>query len=376
MIPFLDLKELNRSLAPELHTALTRVLDSGWLVLGQEVEAFEAEFAAYCQTDYCIGVANGLEALHLILRAYDIGAGDEVIVPANTFIATWLAVTYAGARLVPVEPLLNTGNMDPQAVAAAITPHTKAIMPVHLYGQTAEMAPLMDLAERHGLKVIEDAAQAHGATCHGRRAGSLGHAAGFSFYPGKNLGALGDGGAITTSDPQLAERLRLLRNYGSRSKYRNEEAGFNCRLDEIQAAFLRAKLPLLDGWNQRRRQIAARYDAELGAAGLQLMQEAPGHVSARHLYVVRSPQRDALQVALHEAGVQTAIHYPVPPHLQPAYAGLGYREGAFPITEILHREVLSLPMGPTLDDSQVTAVIDAVKAVSARMQPAPAGPLA
>ncbi|HET7776282.1 MAG TPA: DegT/DnrJ/EryC1/StrS family aminotransferase, partial [Azospira sp.] len=313
MIPFLDLQGLNQTLAPQLQAALARVLDSGWFILGQEVEAFEAEFAAYCQAEHCIGVANGLEALHLILRAYDIGPGDEVIVPANTFIATWLAVSYAGATLVPVEPLAATGNMDPAVVAAAISPRTKAIMPVHLYGQTAEMAPLMVLAETHGLKVIEDAAQAHGATCQGRRAGSLGHAAAFSFYPGKNLGALGDGGAVTTSDPVLAERLRLLRNYGSRTKYRNEEPGFNCRLDELQAAFLRAKLPLLDGWNQRRAQIAGRYLAGLQESGLVLPQVASGHGPVWHLFVVRSQQRDALQAALAEAGVQTAIHYPVPP---------------------------------------------------------------
>jgi len=364
MIPFLDLKGLNLSLAPELQAASTRVLESGWFVLGQEVEHFEAEFADYCQADHAIAVANGLDALHLILRAYDIGPGDEVIVPTNTYIATWLAVSYAGARPVPVEPLLSTYNMDPAAIEAAITPRTRAIMPVHLYGQTARMAPIMALAERHGLKVIEDAAQSHGASQHGRRAGSLGHAAGFSFYPGKNLGALGDGGAITTSDPVLAHRLRRLRNYGSRTKYQNDEKGFNSRLDELQAAFLRVKLRRLDDWNQRRRQIAERYLATLDGLGLILPHVEPGNVTCWHLFVVRCVRRDELHTALLEAGVQTAIHYPIPPHLQPAYADLGHTEGSFPLSECLHREVLSLPMGPTLSDDEVAEVIAAITRVA------------
>lgn len=368
MIPFLDLKALNQSLAPELEAALARVLDSGWYILGQEVEAFEAEFAAYCQADQAIGVANGLDALHLILRAYDIGPGDEVIVPANTYIATWLAVSYAGARPVPVEPLAASYNMDPAAIEAAITSRTRAVMPVHLYGQTADMDPILALAERHDLKVIEDAAQAHGATYHGRRAGNLGHAAGFSFYPGKNLGALGDGGAITTSDPLLADRLRLLRNYGSRSKYRNEEKGFNSRLDELQAAFLRAKLTRLEAGNERRRQIAERYLGALGGLGLLLPQVAPGNVSCWHLFVVRCAKRDQFQAALAEAGVQTVIHYPVPPHLQPAYAELGYADGSFPLSEAVHRQVLSLPMGPAMSDSQVNQVIETVTQVAGKLR--------
>lgn len=367
MIPFLDLQGLNRALSAEFATAQQRVLDSGWYVLGGEVEAFERDFAAYCQVDHCIGVANGLDALHLILRAYDIGPGDEVIVPANTFIATWLAVSYAGATPVPVEPASGSFNLDTAAVAAAITPRTRAIMPVHLYGQPADMAPLLALAQQHGLKVIEDAAQAHGALYHGRPAGSLGHAAGFSFYPGKNLGALGDGGAITTSDPVLAERLRLLRNYGSRQKYRNDEKGFNSRLDELQAAFLRVKLPYLEAWNERRRQVAECYLTELADQGFDLPFVEPGSVSSWHLFVIRSPERDKLQAALAEAGVQTAIHYPVPPHLQAAYRELGYARGSFPLTETFHDQVLSLPMGPTLTDAEVSAVIAAVIRVAGEL---------
>ncbi len=263
-----------------------------------------------------------------------------------------------------MEPLLSSYDMDPAAIEAAITPRTRAIMPVHLYGQTARMAPIMALAERHGLKVIEDAAQSHGASQHGRRAGSLGHAAGFSFYPGKNLGALGDGGAITTSDPVLAHRLRRLRNYGSRTKYQNDEKGFNSRLDELQAAFLRVKLRRLDDWNQRRRQIAERYLATLDGLGLILPHVEPGNVTCWHLFVVRCVRRDELHTALLEAGVQTAIHYPIPPHLQPAYADLGHPEGSFPLSECLHREVLSLPMGPTLSDDEVAEVIAAITRVA------------
>ncbi|MBS0368153.1 MAG: DegT/DnrJ/EryC1/StrS family aminotransferase [Proteobacteria bacterium] len=363
MIPFLDLQGLNESLSAEFQAGLARVLSSGQFILGPEVEAFESEFATYCQARYCVGVANGLDALHLILRAYDIGPGDEVIIPANTFIATWLAVSYSGARLVPVDVVATTGNIDPAAVEAAITPRTRAIMPVHLYGQTAEMDRLMAIAERQGLKVIEDAAQAHGAVHHGRRAGALGHAAGFSFYPGKNLGALGDGGAITTSDPALAERLRVLRNYGAQRKYHNELQGFNSRLDELQAAFLRVKLARLDEWNASRAHVAERYSAGLGDADVVLPTVLSGNVSSWHLFVVRSERRGLLQSSLAEAGVQTGIHYPVPPHLQPAYAELGYAAGSFPVTEMLHRQVLSLPMGPNLSDEQVNRVISAVCAV-------------
>ena len=361
-VPFLDLKAPHRELYPELDAAYDRVLNSGWFILGKEVEAFEREFAAYCEADHCIGVGNGLEALHLILRAYGIGPGDEVIVPANTYIATWLAVSYAGARPVPVEPDARTYNLDPALIEAAITPATKAILPVHLYGQPADMDPINTIAARHGLKVVEDAAQAHGARYKGRRVGGLGDAAGFSFYPGKNLGALGDGGAVVTNDSELAERVRVLRNYGSRVKYHNEIKGFNSRLDELQAALLRVKLPVLDEWNQRRRDAAARYLDGLAGSELGLPSIPDWAEPVWHLFVVRHPQRDALQQRLQQAGIGTMIHYPVPPHLQPAYAELGYSAGAFPISEAMHREVLSLPMGPQLTAAQLEAVMMAMQA--------------
>lgn len=356
-IPFLDLKSINQTMAAELTGAFDRVLHSGWYVLGSEVASFEQEFAAYCETDHSIGVSNGLDALHLIMRAYGIGAGDEVIVPSNTFIASWLAITYAGARPVPVEPLEDTYNLDPQLIEAAITPRTRAIMAVHLYGQPADMDPIMAIAEKHGLKVIEDAAQAHGATYKGRKVGSLGHAAAFSFYPGKNLGALGDGGAVTTDDPALAASLRVLANYGSRIKYQHEVQGYNCRLDEMQAAFLRVKLPLLDAANARRREVAARYSAGIQALGAKLPLVMDGATSAWHLYVVRDERRDVLQQKLADKGIATLIHYPVPPHLQPAYSGLGYRKGDFPIAERIHEEVLSLPIGPTISAVEVGYIL-------------------
>lgn len=359
-IPFLDLRAINARDRDAWLAALDRVLDSGWFILGREVEAFEREFATYCGVRHCVGTSNGLDALHLILRAYDIGAGDEVIVPSNTYIATWLAVTHAGATPVPVEPDESSFNIDPARIRAALTPRTRAIIAVHLYGRPAEMAAIQALAAEHGLKVIEDAAQAHGAVYRCKRAGALGDAAGFSFYPGKNLGALGDGGAVTTDDDALAERLRVLRNYGARSKYRNEEIGFNCRLDELQAAFLRAKLKRLDADNTRRRAIAARYQSGLSRPGLALPQAPADGGPVWHLFVVRSTERAALQSFLADRGVQTMIHYPVPPHRQPAYLGLGYAPGAFPIAERIHREVLSLPMGPTMLDDEVDAVIAAV----------------
>jgi dTDP-4-amino-4,6-dideoxygalactose transaminase len=361
-IPFLDLKAINARDHDACHAALDRVLDSGWFILGGEVEAFEREFAAYCGVRHCVGTGNGLDALHLILRAYGIGAGDEVIVPSNTYIATWLAVTHARATPVPVEPDECSFNIDPARIRAALTPRTRAIIAVHLYGRPAEMDAIRSLAAEHGLKLIEDAAQAHGAVYRSKRAGALGDAAGFSFYPGKNLGALGDGGAVTTDDDGLAERLRVLRNYGARSKYRNEEIGFNCRLDELQAAFLREKLKRLDADNTRRRGIAARYRSGLSGHGhgLTLPQDPTDGEPIWHLFVVRSAERDALQRFLAERGVQTVIHYPVPPHCQPAYLGLGYAPGALPIAERIHREVLSLPMGPTVLDDDVEAVIAAV----------------
>ena len=328
--------------------------------MGNELEAFESEFAAYCGVNYCIGVGNGLDALHLILRGYGIGQGDEVIVPSNTYIATWLAVSYAGATPVPVEPDPKTYNLDPNRIESALTPRTKAIMPVHLYGQPADMDPIMEIAHKHGLKVFEDAAQSQGARYKGRRSGSLGNSAGFSFYPGKNLGAFSDAGAVTTNDPDLAERVRMLRNYGSKKKYYNEVKGYNSRLDELQAAFLRVKLGKLDEWNGRRNGVAARYLAELrNSADLTLPFVPTWAEPVWHLFVVRHPQRDALQQRLAEAGVGTLIHYPVPPHLSGAYAeGKKRARGVFPIAESVADTVLSLPMGPHLTDEQAGLVIE------------------
>jgi len=357
-VPFLDLKAPYIELKDELDAAYCRVMESGWYILGKEVEAFEDEFARYCGAKHCIGVGNGLDALHLILRAYDIGPGDEVIVPSNTYIATWLAVTYVGAIPVPVEPNEQSFNLDPKLIEAAITPRTKAILAVHLYGNPADMHPIVEIAQRHGLKVIEDAAQAHGALYHGQRTGTLGDAAGFSFYPGKNLGAQGDGGAVTTNDPHLAERIRVLHNYGSRVKYINDIKGFNSRLDELQAAFLRIKLSHLDQWNQRREAIAARFSRELSNSGLILPVTTAGATSAWHLYVVRSAERDQLQQYLQGHGIGTLIHYPIPPSLQEAYVELGYGIGSFPMAEQMACEVLSLPIGPHLSEEGAGFIID------------------
>jgi len=363
-VPFLDLKASYLELKAELDAAYHRVMDSGWYVLGSEVEAFEAEFAEYCGAKQCVGVGNGLDALQLILRAMEIGAGDEVIVPANTYIATWLAASNVGAVPVPVEPCERTYNIDPARIEAAITPRTKAIIPVHLYGQPADMDPICELAARHGLAVVEDAAQAHGARYKGRRTGSLGHAAGFSFYPGKNLGAIGDGGAVTTDDESLAGRIRLLRNYGSKQKYVHDCRGGNSRLDELQAAFLRVKLRYLDEWNARRVRVATTYSAALSESGV-VVPFVPDYAApVWHLYVVLSETRDLLQQKLQAAGIGSLIHYPIPPHMQAAYATLGYTPEAFPLSARLAGQVLSLPMGPSMTDEQVSQLINAVSASS------------
>lgn len=362
-IPFLDLKATYDELKAPLDEAFARVMQSGWYILGQEVEAFEREWASYCGVRHCIGVGNGLEALHLILRAKQIGPGDEVIVPANTYIASWLAVSYAGATPVPVEPDPQTYNIDPARVEEQITPRTKAILAVHLYGQTANMTALREIATRHGIMLFEDAAQAHGATWQGKKAGALCDAAGFSFYPGKNLGAFGDAGAVTTDDDGLAEQIRLLRNYGSRVKYHNEEKGFNSRLDELQAALLRVKIPALDEWNQRRKQIAQIYLTELAnAPELVLPHIDPAADSAWHLFVVQHAQRDQLQTLLKKQSINTMIHYPIPPHEQPAYAELQTSQrGRLPMTELIHRQVLSLPIGPHLSVDQARFVAQSVR---------------
>ncbi len=361
-IPFLDLRVPHEELRAELREAFERVLDSGWYILGNEVKQFEQEFAEYCEASHCIGVGNGLEALHLILRAYGIGEGDEVIVPSNTYIATWLAVSYAGATPIPVEPDESTYNINPMLIEAAITPRTKAIIAVHLYGQPAEMDAINMIANKYQIKVIEDAAQAHGARYKGRRVGTLGDAAGFSFYPGKNLGAIGDGGAVTTNDPVLADNIRVLCNYGSRVKYQNEVKGFNSRLDELQAAFLREKLKKLDEWNACRKVIAAEYLSGLRNSDVALPYVPEWVDTVWHLFVVRNLQRDQLQKKLSAAGINTLIHYPIPPHLQQAYASAGYVEGDFPIAETLARQLLSLPIGPHLDEAGASAVIAALQA--------------
>jgi len=362
MIPFLDLRSGYDELRPEIDAAITRVLESGMYILGEEVAAFEREYAAYCGCRHAIGVANGLDALHLALRAMGVGEGDEVIVPSNTYIATWLAVSQCGAIPVPVEPVDGTSNLDPSLIEAAITPRTKAILPVHLYGQPADMDPILAVAAKHGLRVLEDGAQAHGARYKGRRIGAHGDAVAWSFYPGKNLGAYGDAGAITTDDDDLADRLRVLRNYGSRVKYVNEVQGWNSRLDPLQAAVLRVKLPHLDAWNSRRRAIATRYLDGMRDAAVILPEVPEWAEPAWHLFVVRHARRDALQAHLGDAGIGTLIHYPMAPHRQQAYAGMGLPAEAFPIANRLASDVLSLPMGPHQSEAATSAVIDAVRA--------------
>lgn len=359
MINFLDLKKLNSFYQPEINAAIAKVLDSGWYILGNEVSAFEGEFAEYCQVKHCIGVANGLDALHLILRAYNIGPGDEVIVPANTFIATWLAVSHTGAKPVPVEPDGQTYNINPSLIQAAITPRTKAIIPVHLYGQPADMDAINMIAHKNGLRVIEDAAQAHGARYDGKRVGSLGDAAGFSFYPGKNLGALGDGGAITTNDDELAGLLRKLRNYGSSIKYHHDVLGFNSRLDEIQAAVLRVKLKYLDHDNEKRRKIAAIYTKKLKNSGLILPQVLEKVEPVWHLMVVRTENRVALQAALTNANIGNLVHYPIACHQQLAYARESWPQ--LPLSEKLSDQVLSLPIAPYLENSEIDQVVHVIK---------------
>ena len=364
MIKFLDLKVVNQQYRPEIDAAIQRVLDSGWYLLGEEVEAFEREFADYCQADYCLGVANGLDALILILMGYkELGfmqEGDEVIVPANTYIASILAISRAGLKPVLVEPDERTYNLDPNLVEVAISEKTKAIMAVHLYGQCVDMDPICTIAQKHGLKVIEDAAQAHGAAYRGRKSGALGDAAGFSFYPGKNLGALGDGGAVTTCDSQLADAITALRNYGSHEKYHNKYQGMNSRLDEIQAAVLRVKLGYLDTDTEKRRKIAEAYLSGLCSQLLSLTVPyvADYALPAWHLFVVRTSRRDQLVKHLMEDGIQTVIHYPVPPHRQAAYPEFGGQ--SLPLTEAIHREVLSFPISPVMLASDVGHVVESV----------------
>ena len=361
-IPFLDMKPHYLELQSELDQAYQRVMESGWYILGEEVAAFEREFAAYLGAKHCVGVGNGLEALQLILMAWGIGPGDEVIVPANTYIASWLAVSYTGATPVPVEPDAATCNIAPQLIEAAITPRTKAIMPVHLYGQPVEMEKVWEIAERHDLKIVEDAAQAHGGLYRDHMAGNLGDAAGFSFYPTKNLGAFGDAGAVVTNDDVLADKVAVLRNYGSRTKYHNEEKGHNSRLDPLQAVFLRVKLKYLDEWNGRRNLIATRYLDNLRDIPDLGLPHVPSEVNpVWHLFVITHPERDRLQAYLKEQGVGTMTHYPIPPHLSDAYQEMGYHAGDFPITEKIADTILSIPMGLHLSMEEADYVVEKIR---------------
>ncbi|MCM1537624.1 MAG: DegT/DnrJ/EryC1/StrS family aminotransferase [bacterium] len=357
MIPYSDLLPIHNQIRKELDEAYRRVMDSGWFITGKELAQFEHEFAAYCGTKYCIGVGNGLDALHLILRAYGIGTGDEVIVPANTFIATALAVSYAGATPVFVDCDENTYNMNPTLVEDKITARTKAVIAVHLYGRAADMRALREIADRYGLKLIEDAAQAHGAQLDGKRAGSLGDAAGFSFYPGKNLGALGDGGAITTSDKELAERIYTLRNYGSREKYHHERQGFNSRLDELQAAFLRVKLKHLDEWIEKRRQIAAYYLRTLDSDKMKLPYTEMEQSNVWHIFPVMVKDKKAVQDCLRRHDIQTLNHYPIPVPMQKAYRELGYVQGAFRIAERYAEQEVSLPLWVGMSFEEMEQVV-------------------
>ena len=360
-ILFLNLHPLHDPIREELEAAFEEVLNNSWYILGQKSEAFETSWAAWLGCRHAVGVSNGLDALFLSLKALGIGPGDEVIVPSNTYIATVLAVSHAGATPVLVEPDPRTYNIDPDRIEAAITPRTRAVMPVHLYGQACEMDRIMAIAEKHGLFVVEDNAQAHGAEWKGKKTGTFGHCNGTSFYPGKNLGALGDGGIVTTDDDALAEKVRMLRNYGSRQKYVNEVVGYNMRLDELQAAFLSVKLKYLDAWTQERQRLAALYTEMLqGVGDLILPETHPDATHVWHLYVIRTRHRDALQDYLKQRGIGTLIHYPIPPHLQQAYAHLGYQKGDFPIAEELAETCLSLPLWVGMGEGVVDMVAEKI----------------
>jgi dTDP-4-amino-4,6-dideoxygalactose transaminase len=361
-IPFLSFEKSNQSIRPEIMETFKGFFDSGWYVLGEKVKEFEAEYADFNNCSSCIGVSNGLDALHICLKVLDISGGDEVIIPSNTYIATALAVSYVGAKPVFVEPDVHTYNINPHAIEAAITPRTKAIMPVHLYGQACQMDEIMVIADKHGLFVIEDNAQSQGASFNGKLAGSWGNINGTSFYPGKNLGALGDAGAVTTNDSVLAKKAAVLRNYGSEKKYYNEVIGFNMRLDECQAAFLSVKLKYLLSWTEDRQKIAGWYNEKLqGLSDIILPRVAAGATHVYHLYVIRTKMRNALQQHLTERGVGTLIHYPVPPYLQQAYESLGFKKGAFPIAEELADTCLSLPMWPGMREVEVEYVVNQIK---------------
>ena len=360
-IPFLSFEGLHAPIKEDLKQAFSNVLDSNWFVMGSQLEAFEKEYAEWNEVNHCIGVSNGLDAIILSLRALGIGPGDEVIVPSNTYIATALAVTNVGATPIFVEPRYETANINPDLIEPAVTSKTKAIIPVHLYGQACEMKAIMDIAERYGLFVVEDNAQAHGATFNGKKTGSWGHINATSFYPGKNLGALGDGGAVTTNNLELADKVRILRNYGSQEKYKNEVLGYNNRLDELQAAFLRVKLRKLDEWTEERNRIAGAYIQGLkDVLGVELFNLADGATSAYHLFVIKTKDRVGLQAQLSKAGVGTLIHYPIPPHLQECYKKLEYKLGDYPVSEGLAQTTLSIPLYIGLTNNDLIHVIDSL----------------
>jgi dTDP-4-amino-4,6-dideoxygalactose transaminase len=362
LIRFNDFIAPLQEMKEELEDAFNRFITSGWYILGKEVELFEEEYAAYCGTKYCVGVGNCLDAMHLVLRAWEIGPGDEVIVPANTYIATWLAISHVGARPIPVEPDPQTYNIDPGKIESVITKKTKAIIPVHLYGQTAEMDQIKEVASKHGLKVLEDAAQAQGADYHGIKSGALGDAGAHSFYPTKNLGAFGDAGAVTTNDPFLAEKIKSLRNYGSHQRYYNEFIGYNSRLDELQAALLRVKLKYLEKLNCARKEKADYYINKLLCVSDSIMlpidHKKGNHV--RHLFVIQHPYRNQIRANLTQNGIETIIHYPVPPHLQEAYSSLGYKKNDFPISEKIANQIFSLPLRPEINHEEQDIVVKAL----------------
>jgi len=359
-IPFVSFLPMEKELSDDIRSAFDRVFTRSWYIEGVEDDAFEKAFAEYCGTQYCVGVGNGLDALMLSLKALGIGEGDEVIVPSNTYIATALAVTYVGAKPVFVEPKIETFNINPELIEAAVTERTKAIMPVHLYGQACDMDPIMEIAHKYNLKVVEDCAQAHGATYKGRIVGTFGDAAGFSFYPGKNLGALGDAGATVTNNKKLADKIRAFGNYGSDYKYHHIYKGNNSRLDELQAAFLSAKLPHLERMNVERRRIADRYFAEIKNEKVVLPTVAADMVPVWHIFGVRCRERDALEKHLNDAGIGTNKHYPIPMHLQECYKNLGFTEGAFPIAEEISKTELSIPMYYGITDDEIKYVIDTI----------------
>lgn len=362
---FLDMLAPYRELKNELDEAYFRFMNSGWYVLGPEVENFEKHWADFCGTGYCVGVSNGLDALCLGLEAGGVKPGDEVIVPSNTYIATWLAISQIGAVPVPVEPSWQTYDLDPAKIEAAITSRTTAVAVVHLYGTPADMDPIMKIAEKHHLFVLEDNAQSQGAWYHGRRTGNLGHAAAFSFYPAKNIGAFGEAGGVTTNDPAIADRIRVLRNYGSRIKYHNEVKGYNRRIDALQAAFLSVKIPHLDEWNARRRKVASVYFEGLADVPGVILPPSALEESVWHQFIIRVKNRDDVQVRLKAEGIPTMIHYPIPPHLSEAYADMKFKRGDFPVAEEMADTFLSLPIGPHMPEDDVHTVIRAVKKVLA-----------